>query len=170
MDNPYDVGPSKIVVMKNVRTSPIEHLFNRGRLGPEETAFARLLAAREYNRIWHQAEIGGARAIDYSRVKVDISFSYRGVPTEALEAITTLAAIRRRLGRHYGLVEAVCGAGRGIYPVSEERAGGNHPSRWAVKDTTRQLCDGLDGLIAFFGVASGRERGTIVAERMEVGE
>lgn len=156
VDDPYERG-RKIEVQRNIRASGLVALYQRGRLGSATDADARLHAGVEFQRIYETAQIGGGRAIDYSAVKVDVSFRYAGLPTGVAEAIRTLAAIRVAVGGGYAVLEAVGGQGIGIYDYAS-RVDGCWPARSVSTAVTKQLIGALDDLIEFFGVAVGPER------------
>ncbi len=156
VDDPYEPG-RKIEVARNIRASGLAALYQRGRLGAGDDAEARLHAGVEFQRIYEAAQIGVGKAIDYSSVKVDTSFRYSGLSTTTIGAIRLLAAIRGSVGKHYAVLEAVCGQGVGIYEYAA-RVDGCSPARRVTSAVTAQLLRALDDLISFFGVAVGAGR------------
>lgn len=164
--DPYEPGKT-LGVVKNARSSAVDALNARKRLGPPELAEARLRAAKTFMGIFEDAMIGGASAVDYGRVKVDVSFRYSGIADHTLCAIHALADVRRALRRHYELVEAVCGVGLSLEEIATRMRGGP-PSRRYKLALAQTLRDGLDKLADHFGVAHGPVRGRIVAYREPV--
>ncbi|MBS1725041.1 MAG: hypothetical protein JSS66_19040 [Armatimonadetes bacterium] len=151
-------------VVKNAKASAIDTLYARGRLGEKDHADARRAAAERFRMIYERAEIGGSRAIDYGKVKVDVSFRYRDIPDATVAAVKELVEIRRSLRRHYDLVEKVAGHGYSLTELGCMLDRG--PVTWRMKKFLgKTLIDGLDMLIEHFGVARAPVRSTIRAER-----
>lgn len=164
LDNvPDPFEPHKrLEVIKNARSSAIDTLFARKRLGPPDTAEARRIAAKRFLAIYERSMIGGASAIDYGRAKVDVSFKYSGVADQTIEAIRNIADIRAALRRHYFVIEAVCGAGMSLDELGNQIQGG--AASWRTKGWLADvLRDGLDRLIEYFGVSEGPARAGIRA-------
>jgi hypothetical protein len=65
VDDPHDAG-AQIVVMRSLRDDPLGALHAAGQIDNVQ-----YLAGRHWQKAYELAEIGGARAIDYSRAKVD---------------------------------------------------------------------------------------------------
>lgn len=155
--DPYDGRP--LTVAKNARVHPLDHMLARGRLTEAQKA-----AGDRFLEIWDRAEIGGARAIDYGRVKVDVSFEYRGLDPAVMGATDKLAGICGALGRRaYMLLVHVIGMRMSIFDLARRADGtvdqalGRHLSA-SVKDA-------LDDLIDHFGVAKGAPRRSPPFER-----
>jgi len=101
--DPYD--GRKLRVVKNSRVHPLDEMAHRKRISPLQKA-----AGDRFLEVWDQAEIGGARAIDYAQVKVDMSFTHRGLDPKVAGAIQQLKAICQLVGRRpYGMLVMVIG-------------------------------------------------------------
>lgn len=74
--DPYEAGAT-ITVMRSLRDDPLgamhagKHLFIVDEKDGEQLANCRYLAGRRWQKSYELAEIGGARAIDYTQDKVD---------------------------------------------------------------------------------------------------
>lgn len=163
VDDPYDGRP--LAVSRNARSSPVHHLYKRGRLGTDDEARPRVLAAVAFQRIYERAEIGGSRAIDYERAKVDTSFCFRGLPDRTVQALRELVAIREALRRNYDIIEKVAGYGMSLRAYANAHYGGHEAPGRAKKLFSDCLVAGLDDLILFFGVARGPVKSRVRAER-----
>jgi hypothetical protein len=143
--DPYDGKPLDVV--RNTRVHPLDYLKAHGRITFEQKA-----AGDAFLAIYDKAEIGGARAIDYERVKVDVSFVHRGIPAGTAEAIQNLAAIRLAVGpRPYKILLMVIGERQMPSEIAERN--------WCSHNAISQILKwALDDLIDFLGAAQGRRR------------
>lgn len=169
VDDPFDpVAGKPIEVMRAVNHSPLVYLMQRDRLhGPGETrkdADARVRAGTTFQGLYERAGGRGAGAIDYSRVKVDVSMHYSGTPEAQAMALSELGAIRKAVGEaDYGMLHAVCCEQVPFMVwVNSQWPGAGRQTRL---DAYERLRLGLDGLIRYFGVAIGG-RSQIRADRM----
>lgn len=81
----------------NLRDDPVGQMAKRGHLGVGEERDIRLKAARHWQRLYEQAEIGGARGIDPTRDVVDGGRFETGDTDVRLAAFTRLNQICRKL-------------------------------------------------------------------------
>lgn len=170
VDDPYNPG-GKIVVIRNSAESPLRKIFDRGRLaGPGDDptdAMARLMAGESFRAIWERASGDDVRGIDYTRVKVDISFVHRGIPDNKIAATKRLGMIRDSLGPEaYAMVRAICGEQRSFFDTITDRL--KEPGTESRLLEYNRFRDALDALIAFFGVARGQNRGINIRACREI--
>lgn len=169
--DPYEPG-KMLDVAKNVRVHPLDALRARDRINDAQKA-----AGDRFLAIYDRAEIGGARAIDYSRVKVDVSFEHRGLDPGVAVATDELIAIRRQIGkRPYALLCRVIGERISLRTMASAVDAHDRqlkhldwPSRDTVSHMYRSLQEALDDLADHFGVAKGVEKSTIRAYDEERG-
>lgn len=110
VDDPYEPG-KKLESAVNVRASGLDYLWAR-----EVINEAQLQAGNQYYRLFMAAELGGARAIDYSAVKVDTSGVKEPINHRALDAANELVRVNHFLGRTgMQIAEAICCHGSGMY-------------------------------------------------------
>lgn len=119
VDNPYFDGqtkasaanPKTVRVERYIRNTPLLAIYERGRLcGPGEhssIAENRFRAGDRLRGIYERAEIGGSKAIDYSAVKVDVSFSHSDLTTSNVNALSGLATIRKALGDNFQILDLI---------------------------------------------------------------
>jgi hypothetical protein len=93
VDDPHEQG-AQIVVMRSLRDDPLGALHASHQI--DEVQY---LAGRHWQKAYELAEIGGARAIDYSRAKVDGG----GIPQPTISdvqasAFRDLSKARKSLG------------------------------------------------------------------------
>jgi hypothetical protein len=93
VDDPHEHG-AQIVVMRSLRDDPLGQMHGRNQI--TELQYK---AGREWQSAYELAEIGGARAIDYSRPKVDGG----GIPQPTVsdsqaKALNDLTRARKSLG------------------------------------------------------------------------
>jgi hypothetical protein len=93
VDDPHEQG-AQIVVMRSLRDDPLGALHAANQI--DEVQY---LAGRHWQKAYELAEIGGARAIDYSRAKVDGG----GIPQATVSdvqarAFNDLSIARKALG------------------------------------------------------------------------
>lgn len=145
--DPYD--GRDLVVAKNVRTHPLDHMAARGRLSAAQKA-----AGDRFLAIWDRSQIGGARAIDYSRLRVDVSFAHSGLDASVAAATDHLRAICRDIGkRAYRLLVLVIGGRMAVFDLARRLDGtvDDHEAR----HVSACLREALDDLADHFGVAKG---------------
>jgi hypothetical protein len=158
VQDPYEPEKPRLVA-KNIRTHPLDQMLARGRLSETQKA-----AGDRFLALWDRSQIGGTRAIDYTRVKVDESRTFRDLDDRALAAARELERVRLSLGqRAYALLAQVIGERKGFWDLARrpdgkvERAHAEHLA-WSFRDA-------IDDLIDFFGVARGKVRTTPPYER-----
>ena len=158
VDMPDPFEPSKTIrIVKNTRTHPLDHLHAKGQITD-----AQLAAGNRFLQLFEDAEIGGARAIDYERVKVDISFQHAGISPDVARAIEELKAVERSLGkRTYLITRMIIGQRITPFELAREKDRCEIPSRRTREYFTARFRDILDELADHFGSARGPERSTI---------
>ena len=93
VDDPFEEG-AKIIAMRSLRDDPLGALHNGGHIDDLEYR-----AGREWQKAYELAEIGGARAIDYSVTKVDGGqIPQPTVSDKQAKAMSDLAAAAKALG------------------------------------------------------------------------
>jgi hypothetical protein len=148
--DPYDGKP--LTVSKNARVHPLDHMASRGRLTD-----AQKVAGDRFLEIFDSSQIGGAQAIDYSRVKVDVSFVYRGLDEGAMQATDELSAICRALGkRAYTLLVRIIGHRLGVFDLARQSNG--HVDRKLANHLSDSIKEALDDLSEHFGSATGKAK------------
>ncbi len=145
-----------LAVVKNIRVHPLDYLEKRGRVTTAQKA-----AGDWFLEIYERAEIGGARAIDYERVKVDVSFVHRGIPKETAEAVQQLAAIRLAIGATFYRVLLKI-IGEKMMPAD---LGREWDKPWKLVAGVFRLA--LDDLADFRGAAKGPAKGRVRACRVD---
>ena len=149
VDDPYDPG-KPLAVAKNVRANGLEWVYARGKLKDRPGSkhdlsdMPRKAAADRYQAIWERAQ-AHAQAIDYSRVKVDVSHNPAGLTEEVTEAIQELRACRVALGQYEPLLTRLCQPGGSIRDLDMRYTS-------EVCEWLRRACDRL---IELWGVAEG---------------
>jgi hypothetical protein len=152
--DPFEAGKT-IRVLKNQAVTPIDHLEARGALTKDQKA-----AGDRFLALYEAAEIGGAKAIDYSRVKVDVSFEHKGLNPRTSEAIDELEAIRAIVGRRsYQLLWDVIGKRMSPFVLAAQLDNAEIGSRRTREFLLTSLRHALDDLCGHFDVsARGRVR------------
>lgn len=156
VDVPDPFEPGKTIrVLKNQAVTPLDHLQARGALTTDQKA-----AGDRFLALYEAAEIGGARAIDYSRVKVDVSFEHKGLNPRVGEAIDQLDAIRAIVGkRQYQLLWDIIGRRQSPHQMAADWDRAAIGSRRTREFILTSLRNSLDDLTAHFDVvAQGRVR------------
>jgi hypothetical protein len=118
---------------------------------------AQTQGAAHYRSLVERAQLGGARAIDYERVKVDTSAAGSNIILEVGEhARRQLKGARARLGPERSLVaERVIVGGEAVGDVAESLGLGCGGT--ARQKVTSILLDATDELACFFGYAGGKD-------------
>jgi len=125
VDDPYEIA-AKVVVLKNVSTTPLDGMYHQGRLDAVQYE-----AGNKFQRIFEREMIGGARAIDYSMERVDGGRLADPLSDSLLQAHRDLMVAANAAGIvGYQILRAVIGEGISIRRLIKER-----PS----------LCMGLEG-------------------------
>lgn len=146
--DPYDGKP--LTVAKNARVHPLDQMQARGRLTDAQKA-----AGDRFLAIYDRSQIGGARAIDYSQLKVDVSFVHRGLDPSVMAATNQMTMICQAVGRRaYKLLVLVIGQRHGIFDLARRLDG--TVDRPHAEHLSRSFKESLDDLADHFGVAKGR--------------
>ena len=176
VDNPYfdpaspagPKNPRKLVAQRFTENTPLIAIRDRGRLvgrGEHESAADRRFKAGERLRdIFEKAEIGGAKAIDYSAVKVDVSFTHPELSPSTERAIAQLTLIRKAMDRHFVILEAIV-CHEIPFLIYAKRAAGRETSGTERLEMYQDFRDALDHLADYFNPPNRRERATIAVER-----
>lgn len=159
VDDPYEPG-AKLRVVKNIREHPISRLAHNGQLSESQR-----ICAEVYRGKYERAILGGAKAIDYSKDRVD-----GGLPVEPLseavqEAVEWLNDCARNSGcgkAGWAILTHVCGEGRGIQETARLMRGSGVPGGRAGDGyVLGVLIASLEALIQHLGMeAVGRRRGS----------
>lgn len=109
-----------------------------------------ILAAIRYGKLFDSAQIGGARAIDYTQVKVDMSGPRQDQISAAQDdARSELADARKTLGgRATGIIELVVIGGASVRKLSSKLGYGE--SGKARRKAEADLLAAVDALVVFF--------------------
>ena len=147
VDDPYEQGAT-ILVLRNLRDDPIAAMRNKGYV--DECQY---MAARHWQKAYELAEIGGAKAIDYSRAKVDGG----GIPQATVSdvqarAFADLTKARTALGEYGSSVVHDVLAGHMTIQACAER-------RMMVREIEinyvgRRFRECLDTMAKIFGYAT----------------
>lgn len=156
LQDPFELPGKLAPVARAVNHSPLDYMLARDRLHgageAKEDGEARHRAGTRLQGIYERAGGAGARAIDYTRVRVDTSLNYAGTPEAQAIALKELGAIRSEVGEErYDLLHAVCCEQISLF-------------QWLNPSYRREdklqaylsLQQALDGLMAYFGVAVGK--------------
>lgn len=159
VQDPYE-PEKKLRVARNVRNHPLDEEFAAGTINQDQLA-----AGNRFLALYERAEIGGAQAIDYSRVKVDTSYVHKGLATGVMEAAQELSDIRATLGsRAYGILVSVIGNRRRIDSIARDHVCEDWRLRQRRIYLRHALAAALEDLCSHFEVvAKGRDRGRIVS-------
>lgn len=161
--DPYEAG-RKRVVARNLAVHPATWMHARRLIDDAQHA-----AAVRVMQLYEQAEIGGSRAIDYGRVRVDGGQLSDPLAEDVYSARRALVGVRRACGETgYVVVMAVMGEGTPIERLARERpalARGLTGKR-AEGYISGRLREALDDLVRHWGmVAMGRPKGRVRGER-----
>jgi hypothetical protein len=119
-------------------------------------------AAARYRTLYERAQIGGARATDYSAAKVDVSGGGRDVVMDGADARREYARARRELGPfRASLLEKVICEEVSVREVARSMMGGSgdEPKAQAGRrKTTRLVLEATDELVRHFGEGKRRVR------------
>jgi hypothetical protein len=139
-----------IEVIVNIKESPVEWMYRRGKI--DETT---KLAADRFRAIYERAEVGSAPGVDYQRPKVDGGQIARAGVTDAVaDAHKQLASIRRALGgRLYRYLCLIVGEGLSIKAVAAKVDG--YGSRLTREGVAFSFHCALADLVEHFGVTRG---------------
>lgn len=152
-------------VKRAIYDNTIEAMASRGHLrAPGEAqdgTEARLIAAAKFLALYARAGGSGARAIDYSAIKVDVSSRYDGTPEGQAMALREMARIREAIGAEpYKLLHSViCNDTAVTLLIRAERKRVENAS----VEFYQRVRSALDGVIQYYGVATGNKSRGIIA-------
>lgn len=157
VDDPYEKG-AKLRVIRNVREHPVSYLHARGILSESQK-----IAGEVFRSNYERAVLGGQRAIDYSRVRVDGGLPAEPLTEAAQRATQWLNDVAKHSGcgmRGYAILTHVCGEALGIGATAKLMRGSGCPNNKQGEGWVQALLtDSLERLIQHLGMeAVGRER------------
>lgn len=157
VDDPYEKG-AKLRVIRNVREHPVSHLHARGILSESQR-----IAGEAFRSNYERAVLGGSRAIDYTKERVDGGLPAEPLTESAQRATQWLNDVARHSGcgmRGYAILTHVCGEGHGLVATSKMlRSSGCPGGMQGIGYVQALLIDSLERLIQHLGMeAVGRER------------
>lgn len=161
----------QLSVTKNIKVHPLDTMLERGLLKDPRSSkredspssASRYEAGQRFLQIFERSQIGSVQAIDYERVKVDVSYVHRGLEDSVIAATAELTSIRSYIGsRPYSLLRTLIGERRSAHALAVEAPGGAMERQiWYINQCIR---DALDDLIECFGVARGPDWARIRAQ------
>jgi hypothetical protein len=149
VDDPFEEG-AKILVLRNLRDDPIAAMRQAGQV--DECQY---MAGRHWQKAYELAEIGGAKAIDYSATKVDGGKIPEPTVTDTqARAFADLSKARTALGE-YGssIVFDVLGCHLTIAQTSNRRM---MTSEAELKYVGKRFRECLDTMAIIFGYQTKR--------------
>lgn len=159
VDDPYEKG-AKLRVIRNVREHPVSHLHARGVLSESQR-----IAGEAFRSNYERAVLGGSRAIDYSRVRVDGGLPAEPLTEAAQRATQWLNDVARQSGcglRGYAILTHVCGEGHGLETTAKMLRGSGCPGgRAGVGWVQGILVISLEALIQHLGMEAVGNAGVI---------
>lgn len=161
--DPYEAGRRRVVA-RNLLSHPSSWMYARGMLDDAQHA-----ASLRIMQLYEQAEIGGSRGIDYSRVRVDGGQLADPLAEDVYGARRALVGVRRATGETgYVIVMAVMGEGVTIERLARERPSLSRglTGKRAEGYISGRLREALDDLVRHWGmVAVGRKRARLRVDR-----
>jgi hypothetical protein len=153
--DPFD-GRTRTKVI-NIKCDPVGRMHKRGQLSPNGDT--RLQAARYYQHLWDRAEIGGARAIDTTKDKVDGGVFQMPDSERRQRAQAERNTIERRLGEQgVGLVRLILIHGLEICELHDLRSARSAREMDNTGHRFRECLDTIAEVVGLFGRASGPRR------------
>lgn len=156
--DPYE--PMKaLAVKKNTRVHPLDYEHANGRITDTQK-----IAGDRFLALWDRAALGGAKAIDYSAVKVDVSHVYRGLSDAQMRAGQGLKEAHAAVGpADYALLVAAIGERQSMRNLAAMRDGCSPPSWRTIQDIREAFRSALSKLARHLRVeATGQEGGVRV--------
>lgn len=170
VDDPYTLKPgAKIIVARNL--TPLADLFKKGKIDNSQR-----IAGERFAHMYEHAELGGAKAIDYTREHVDGGGISDPLSAQQQEALDWLRCVIRYpgIGKHgFSVLRAVCGEGRSI-PAFAKQIGMRNGAGYGIRARARaeegyvqiRLIEALDCLVDYLGLnAKGSDRGRMRSEQ-----
>lgn len=154
VDDPFAIEPgAKMVARVNVAEHPLEWMLARGRLSA-----AHYEAGSRFRAIYARAEIGGAKAMDLAKEKVDGGGAGDVLSDSVMMAHRELHRLARSLGPvGWRVVEQVCGMGVAVTDLAKTWPG-REAERAKMDYLTLRLKEALDTLATVVWGARGRDR------------
>lgn len=150
VDDPYEAG-AKLRVIRNVREHPISHLHARGVISESQR-----IAGEAFRSNYERAVLGGSKAIDYSRVRVDGGLPAEPLSEAAQRATQWLTDVAKHSGcglRGYTILTHVCGEGHGLQATAKMLRGSGCPGGMqGIGYVQALLVDSLERLIQHLGM------------------
>jgi hypothetical protein len=137
VDDPFEEG-AKILVLRNLRDDPLAAMWKANQID-----HCQFTAGRRWQEAYEQAEIGGARAIDYSATKVDGGKIPQPTVSDAqAKALSDLTRARNELGPYsWSIVFDVLGCHMTITQCCDKRMMGSERERIAIGHRFRTALD-----------------------------
>lgn len=136
VDDPFQFDPNdpgadplvrrRVNVAANVKHDVLEHMHSRRQIDDAEKA-----AGERFMRLVERSGIGGARAIDYGRAKVDGGKLADNLSVSVMAATEELADVRKHVGASaYSILQRILVAGGTIKQAARDLYRSDSP-RWA---------------------------------------
>lgn len=149
IQDPYDGKP--IMAVSNVHESILERWMNTETICPFQYE-----AGHRFRGIWETARLGGARAIDYGRERVDGGLIADPISDRSMDATKELNAIAHYVGEAgYQRLIAVVGEGLGISQIAFLNGCYSKTQQDGFANIIRDL---LSQLVKFFGLIGEGKR------------
>lgn len=155
VEDPYEPGVTR-VVMKNVRSTPIDQMYHQKRIDHAQHA-----CAMRFQQLCEKAEIGPLQGIDYGKQRVDGGKVSEILTQVVVNARKELMEVPRVVGPvGYTILCAVVGRGESIRSFV-----GTHPAylyglegRRAEGFVSGKIVEALDALIEHWGMSAKSRR------------
>ena len=157
VDDPYEKG-AKLAVMMNVREHPISRLHHAGQISDSQK-----IAGEMFRANYERAVLGGSKAIDYTKERVDGGMAAEPLSEAVQRAVQWLNDVARYSGcgpRGYAVLTQICGEGHGLQETARRMRGSGAPGGRAGDGyVLGVLVTSLEALIQHCGMeAVGRGR------------
>lgn len=152
VDDPYaEIPGERVLVYRHLRNDPVAAMHVAGQIKDAE-----LMAARRWQRTYERAEIGGARAIDPTKERVDGGQAYDSLSPQRMAATAELAQVRAELGSEGdGIVRDILGLELTIAAAAQKRGWDGEPRRKYLGQRFREC---LHTLCVFYGYVTRESR------------
>ncbi|MEN9393192.1 MAG: hypothetical protein RLZZ104_1535 [Pseudomonadota bacterium] len=124
VDDPYERG-AKAEVLVNIREHPISRMHHAGQISDSQR-----IAAEAFRAHYERSVLGGQKAIDYTKERVDGGLPAEPLTEAAQRATQWLVDVARYSGcgqTGYAILTHVCGEGRGIQETAKRFRGSGAP-------------------------------------------
>lgn len=157
VDDPYERG-AKLRVIRNVREHPVSYLHAKGIINESQR-----IAGEAFRANYERAVLGAAKAIDYTKERVDGGLPAEPLTEAAQRATQWLNDVAKHSGcglRGYTILTHVCGEGHGLETTAKMLRGSGCPGgRAGVGWVQGILVISLEALIQHLGMeAVGKRR------------